>query len=325
MRAGLVCKCLLSATLLAAASMSIAADRYPSRPVKIVANMAAGGGTDGIARIFAQRLSSELGQPVVVENRAGAAGQIGTELVAAAPTDGYTFLFASSTLLSLPYLRSTRYELMRDFVPIGQVGVGGFVLVVNPKSKFKTLSEFLTQVKANPGKYTVGTSGIGSAGHLGLYLLRSKAGVDMVHVPFKSSTEVVQALISGQIDCSLDIVPIEKPFIDAGSVRALATTTASRDPSLPSTSTFNESKQINGGFELTFWYGMFAPRNTPPAVVKKVQEAFAVALADPATQERVKNYSLTPSHLSAAEFDKSIAAEIELWRKIIKGYNIKID
>lgn len=325
MRHSFIFRCLLGTILLAVTALPHAADKYPSRPIKIVANMAAGGGTDGIARIFAQRLSSELGQPVIVENRAGAAGQIGTEFVATTPGDGYTFLFASSTLQSLPYLRKTRYEILKDFAPIGQVGVGGFVLVVNPKSKFKSLGEFLAQVKSHPGKYTVGTSGIGSAGHLGLYLLRSKAGIDMVHVPFKSSTEVVQALISGQIDCSLDIVPIEKPFVDAGSVRALATTRDSRDPSLPGVPTFNESKQIPGGFELIFWYGMFAPRNTPPAIVKKAQLAFATALADPATQERVRTYSLSPSHLTAAEFEKSIAGEVVLWRKIIKDYDIKID
>ena len=300
-------------------------DAYPSRPVKVVANMAAGGGTDTIARIFAQRISKELGQPIVVENRAGAAGQIGTEVVAAAPADGYTFLFASSSLLSLPYLRTTRYELQKDFEPVGQVGVGGFVLVVNPKLPFKSLSEFMAAVKANPGKYTFGSPGVGSAGHLGLHLLKSRSGVDMVHVPFKSSTEVAQAVISGQIDSAIDIVPIQKTYIDAQSVRALATTGAARDVTLPNLPTFNESKLVLGGYELTFWYAMFAPKATPAPILKRAQVAFANALKDPAMQDRVKGFSVVPSQLTVAEFRGTVAAETEMWRKIIKENNISID
>jgi tripartite-type tricarboxylate transporter receptor subunit TctC len=316
---------LLLAGLLAVGVAANANELYPSRPVKVVANMAAGGGTDTIARIFAQRISRELGQPVVVENRAGAAGQIGTEVVASAPADGYTFLFASSSLLSLPYLRTTRYELLKDFEPVGQVGVGGFVLVVNPKLPFKSLTEFMAAVKANPGKYTFGSPGVGSAGHLGLYLLKTKSGADMVHVPFKSSTEVAQALISGQIDCAIDIVPIQKSYIDAQSVRALATTGQARDATLPNVPTFNESNVVPGGYELTFWYAMFAPRGTPAPVVKQAQDAFAAALKDPAMQERVKGFSVVPSQLTAGEFRSSLVGETELWRKIIKDNNITID
>lgn len=320
-----VWRLLLLVGILAIATTAGANDAYPSRPVKVVANMAAGGGTDTIARIFAQRISKELGQPIVVENRAGAAGQIGTEAVAAAPADGYTFLFASSSLLSLPYLRTTRYELLKDFEPVGQVGVGGFVLVVNPKLPFKSLAEFMAAVKANPGKYTFGSPGVGSAGHLGLYLLKSRSGADMVHVPFKSSTEVAQALISGQIDCAIDIVPIQKTYIDAQSVRALATTGPARDVTLPSLPTFNESTLVPGGYELTFWYAMFAPRGTPAPILKRAQAAFANALKDPAMQDRVKGFSVVPSKLTAAEFRSTIAAETEMWRKIIKDNNISID
>lgn len=325
MQAHGIWKRLLLAGLLAISAAAGASEPYPSRPVKVVANMAAGGGTDTIARIFAQRISKELGQPIIVDNKVGAAGQIGTEAVAAAPADGYTFLFASSSLLSLPYLRATRYELLKDFEPIGQVGVGGFVLVVNPKLPFKTLAEFMAAVKANPGKYTFGSPGVGSAGHLGLYLLKSKNGADMVHVPFKSSTEVAQALISGQIDCAIDIVPIQKTYIDANSVRALATTGPARDATLPNVPTFNESKVVPGGYELTFWYAMFAPRGTPAPIVKRAQEAFAIALKDPAMQERVKSFSVEPSQLTATQFRGSLAAETELWRKIIKDNKITID
>jgi tripartite-type tricarboxylate transporter receptor subunit TctC len=312
-------------TLLALTGFAQADETYPSRPVKVVANMAAGGGTDSIARMFAQRITSELGQPVIVENRAGAAGQIGTEVVAASAADGYTFLFASSSLLSLPYLRQTRYELLKDFEPVGQVGIGGFVLVVNPKLPFNTLSEFMAAVKAQPGKYTFGSPGVGSAGHLGLHLLRSKAGVDMVHVPFKSSSEVAQALISGQIDCAVDIVPIQKPYIEAKTVRAIATTGSTRDPSLPHLPTFNEAKVVDGGYELTFWYGMFAPRATPATALRKAQSAFSAVMADPGMRERIKTFGVAPSALDAAQFKASLTSEVALWRKIIKDNDIRID
>jgi tripartite-type tricarboxylate transporter receptor subunit TctC len=188
----------------------VAAEEYPNRVVKIVAPMAAGGGTDTVARLFAQKISARLGQPVIVENRAGAGGQIGAEAVASAPPDGYTLLFGSSSAVTLPYLRKTRFDLMRDFVPVGQVGIGSFVLTISPSLPFKALEEFLASAKANPGKYTFGSPGSCSAGHLALHLLKARTGIEMVHVPFKSSTEIAQAMIAGQIDCAIDIIPIQK-------------------------------------------------------------------------------------------------------------------
>lgn len=317
---GFLALCIVSLAPLVSAS-----EDYPSRPLKVVAPMAAGGGTDTVARLFAQKMSARLAQPVIVENRAGAGGQIGTEIVASAAPDGYTLLFASSSTLTLPYLRKTRFELLRDFVPVGQVGVGGFVLVVSPKLPLRTLAEFLTAAKANPGKYTFGSPGVGSAGHLGLHLLKAKSGIEMVHVPFKSSTEVAQALISGQIDSAIDIVPIQKPYIDAQSVRALATTGSVRDANLPSLPTFNESGLVPGGYELTFWYGMFVPRATPAPVVQRVQREFATVMKDPEVEQRVKAFSLEPSKLSADGFAKNIASDTAMWRKVIEDNKIVVN
>jgi tripartite-type tricarboxylate transporter receptor subunit TctC len=260
-----------------------------------------------------------------VENRAGAGGQIGTEIVASSAPDGYTMLFASSSTLTLPYLRKTRFELLRDFVPVGQVGIGGFVLVVSPKLPFRTLAEFLSAAKANPGKYTFGSPGVGSAGHLALHLLKAKSGIEMVHVPFKSSTEVAQALIGGQIDCAIDIVPIQKPYIEAQNVRALATTGAARDANLPSLPTFNESGLVPEGYEITFWYGMFLPRATPAPVVQRVQREFATVMKDPEVVQRVRAFSLEPSNLSAQGFAANIAADTTLWRKVIEDNKIVVN
>jgi len=314
----------LLALCICAFAFTAAAQEFPSRPVKIVAPMAAGGGTDTMARFFAQKMSARLGQPVVVENKAGAGGQVGAEIVAFSPADGYTMLFASSSAVALPYLRKTRFELSKDFVPVGQVGVGGFVLVVSPKLPFKTLGEFLAAAKANPGKYSFGSPGTGSAGHLGLALLKTRTGIDMIHVPFKSSTEIAQALIGGQIDCAIDIVPIQKPYIDAGTLRALATTGAARDPSLPQLLTFDESGLVSGGYQLTFWYGMFLPRGTPAPVVERVQREFAAVMKDPEVVQRVKGFSLTPSTLVGPEFGRSIVAETATWRKVIEDNKISV-
>ena len=302
-----------------------AAEPYPSHPVKIIANMAAGGGTDAIARILSPKLSDRLGRPVIVENRAGAAGQLGTELAATSAPDGYTMLVASSTAVTLPYLRKTRYELLRDFVPVAQIGSGGFVLVINKKLPYTTAGEFLADAKAHPRKYTFGSPGQGSAGHLALNLLKSRTGIEMVHVPYKSSTEVAQAIIAGHVDCAIDIVPIEKPYIDAQSVRALATTGSRREPTLPDLPTFNEVGFVPGGYVTTFWYGAFLPRATPAPVVERVQREFAAVLKDPDVVERLKTFSVAPSQLIGADFERSINTDIAMWRKVIDDNKLSID
>lgn len=308
--------------VLVGATVAMAEDQYPSRPIRIVAPMAAGGGTDLVARLFAEKISARLGQPVIVENRAGAGGQFGAEVAATSPPDGYTLLFSSSSAVALPYLRKTRFELLRDFVPVGQVGIGNFVLVTGPKLPFKTLEAFLADAKANPDKYTFGSPGHGSVGHLALNLLKAKAGVQMVHVPFKSSGEIAQALISGQIDCAIDVVIVQKPFIDQQAVRALATTGAARDPALPELPTFNEAGVVPGGYEITFWYGMFLPRATPDAVIERIQREFSAVMKDPQLIERIKELTLVPSTLTASEFRASIAAETATWRKVIEDNHL---
>lgn len=312
---------LLAGVTLTPAS-ALAADNYPSQTVKVVVPMAAGGGTDAVARLIAQKMSDHMNTSVIVDNRAGAGGQLGTEVVASSTPDGYTVLFASSSIMTMPYLRETRFELQKDFQPIGQVGVGGFVLVLRPGLKHQTLQDFLNDAKQNPGKFTFGSPGVGSAGHLALNLLKAKTGIEMIHVPFKSSTEIVNALIGGQIDCAIDIVTIEKPFIEADKVRALATTKSERDPSLPTLPTFNELNVVPDGFEITFWYGMFAPKATPPAVAERLQLAFAAAMQDSEIIARLEKLSVVPSSLSAQEFSQNISDDIAAWRKVIDDNNL---
>lgn len=312
-------------TALGLGIFSSATAAYPERPMKIITPMAAGGGTDTIARLFAQKLSLKLEQPVIVENKPGAAGQIGAELAAASVPDGYTFFMTSSTALTLPYLRATKFELNRDFVPIGQIGIGAFALAINNKLPFDTIQGFLADVKANPSKYTYGSPGIGSAGHLATELFSMKAGIKMVHVPFKSSTEVLQSLISGQIDSAIDILTIEQPHIESKAVRGLATTGKTRDPSLPNLPTFNEANLIQGGFEMTFWYGLFLPVRAPAVVIQKAQEAFSSIMSDPEILARLRQFSLSPSTLTATEFKKNMADETAVWIKIITETGVQVN
>lgn len=316
-------KTLRVAALLAAGATLAAYAQYPDRTLKMVAPMAAGGGTDAVARVFALKLAARLGHPVIVENRPGAGGQLGTEIVAGAPPDGYTMLFTSSSALTLPYLRKTRFDLQRDFVPVGQVGVGNFAIVTNPKLPYRTLQEFVTAAKASPGKFTFGSAGQGSAGHLAGELFKSRTGIDMIHVPFKSSSEITQALVSSTIDSSIDVLTVQKPQIESGMVRGLATTGGERDSVLPNLPTVNESKVANGGYEMTYWFAMFLPAKTPTAVVERVQREFAVVMKDPEIIDRVRAFSLVPSALTPAQFQANITAESAVWKKVISDSKIE--
>jgi len=313
----------ITAAMLALGMTAAAHAQFPDRALTIVAPMAAGGGTDVVARVFAQKLSDRLGQSVIVENRPGAGGQLGAQLVANARPDGYTMLFTSSSALTLPYLRKTGFELQRDFVPVGQVGVGNFAIVVNPKLPYQNLADFVAAARANPGKITFGSAGNGSAGHLAGELFKARTGIDMVHVPFKSSGEISLALMSGMIDCSIDVLTVQKPQIDAGKVHGLATTGAQRDPGLPNLPTVNETQVAKGGYEMTYWFGMFLPAKTPAAVVEKVRKEFAVVMKDPEIVERVRAFSLVPSPLTPAQFQDSIASDSAMWKQIIADSRIE--
>ncbi|MBB3177990.1 tripartite tricarboxylate transporter substrate binding protein [Variovorax sp. Sphag1AA] len=301
------------------------AQDYPKQPIRFVVPFTPSGGTDIVARLLGQKMSAAMGQPILVENRPGAGSQIGTEYVAASPPDGYTVLLSSSSSLTIPYLRKASFELPRDFTPIGQVGIGTFALVVSPKLPFKTAGEFIAAAKANPGKYSYASAGSGSAGHLALELLRSKTGADLVHVPYKSSGEVANSIISGQVDASIDILTIEKGFIDNGQVRALATTGIARDPTLPQVPTLNETGAVPGGYDLTYWYGLFVPAKTPAPVVKRLQHEFETAMKDPEILARLKTLQIQPSTMTAAQFKENVQTEAAMWKKLIGEKGIRAD
>lgn len=305
-------------------AVSAAAADFPDRVVRVVVPQGPGGGTDLVARLIAQRLSPRLGQPVIVDNKPGGGTQLGTEYVANAPADGYTVLMTASPVVLLPYLRKTRFDFIRDFVPIGQVGVGNFALVVNPKLPFRTTEEFFKAVRANPGKYTFGSAGVGSAGHLALELLKARADMDLVHVPYRSAGEVATAVASGQVDSSIDNLTTEKPQIDAQNVRGLATTGQDRDPGLATLPTINELKLVPGGYVMTYWYGMFVSTRTPAPVVDRLRRDFAVVMSDPGMAEQLRKMSLVPSTFSAEAFGTSLAEEASMWRRVISDARIEM-
>ncbi|MDP3135538.1 MAG: tripartite tricarboxylate transporter substrate binding protein, partial [Burkholderiaceae bacterium] len=313
------------AAAIAGTLTSASAQDYPNRPVRFIVPHGAGGGTDVVARVFAQKMSTGLGQAVVVENKVGGGSQVGAEYVSSAPADGYTVLFASSSILTLPYLRNTKYELSRDFVPIGEVGSGNFALVVSPNFPARTLAEFIAVAKAKPSQYTYGSAGVGSANHLAGELLKSRVGIDVRHIPYKSSGEMSQALMAGQIDSSIDVLITEKELINTGKVRALATTGPERDADFPNVPTMNEGKLVPGGYEMTFWFGVFVPVKTPAAVVERLRREFAVAMKDPEVIRRVKSFSLKPSTSTPAQFQAAIIAEQIVWKKVITDNGIRLD
>lgn len=314
-----------AAAMLGLCGTSVAQD-FPTKPLRFIVPHSAGGGTDVVARVFAEKMRVGLGQPVIVENKVGGGSQVGAEYVAGSASDGYTMLFTSSSVLTLPYLRQTKFELSKDFVPIGQIGTGGFVFVVRPDFPANTFAEFIALAKNNkPGAFTYGSAGVGSANHLAMELLKSKVGIDLTHVPYRGSGDMAQALMSGQIDTAIDVLITEKDLIKAKKVRGLATAGTERDPDTPDLPTINETRQVPGGYEMTFWFGVFVPSQTPAPIVERLRKEFATVMKDPDVLKRVKSLALSPSTMSPAQFQAAIVAEQDIWKKVITQNGIRLE
>ena len=304
-----------------------AQDLYPSRPVRIVVSFSAGGPTDTVARIMGARMAELLGQQFLIENKAGAGGNIGADLVAKAPPDGYTLLMATvSTHAINPGLyKKMPYDPVRDFTPIGQVGVTPTLLGVNPAIPATDVKSLVTVVKANPGKYTYGSSGLGSILHLcGEQFKASAGGLNIVHVPYRGSAPMMGDLIAGQISMAFDATPTALPQAQSGAIRAIGAGMAARMRSLPDLPTLQE--QGLKGFECYTWNAILAPANTPPPIVAQLNEAMNKALADPAVFARLQEAGIDPTPGSTpqqlAEF---IKAELAKWAPIIKASGAEVN
>jgi tripartite-type tricarboxylate transporter receptor subunit TctC len=296
---------------------------YPTKPVRIVVGFAAGGATDTLARLIGQRLSERLGQPFVIENRTGAAGNIATEAVVRAPSDGYTLLMVTPpNAINATLYEKLNYNFIRDITPVSGVFTAPNVLDVNPSVPAKTVPEFIAYAKANPGKLTMASAGVGSVEHVSGELFKMMTGVNMVRVPYRGAAPAVADLLSGQVQVMFDVLATSIEYIRAGRLRPLAVTTATHFEALPDIPTVGE---FVPGYEVTTFFGVGAPRNTPAEIPDRLNKEINAWLADPAIKTRFADLGGTALTGSSADFGKLIAAETEKWAKVVKFAGIKAD
>ena len=304
---------------------NVGAQQYPVKPIRIVAPFTAGGTVDLLSRLLGQRVSQLAKQPVVIENRPGAGGNIGMEVVARSAPDGYTLVMGSIGTCSLNQhlYASLGYNVERDFVPVMYVGAVANLLVVNPGVAANSVKELVALAKAKPGKLTYASSGFGSSLHLAGELFNSLAGVDLQHVPYKGSAPAINDIVGGQINVMFDNMPSMFPQAQAGKVRPLAVTGAKRSRLFPNVPTMQEAGYP--GFVLTAWFGVLVPAKTPPPVVAQLNAWFNEALKDPTIQKRLADIDFDHGGGSGADFTRLIKSESDKWGKLIRDKNIKAE
>lgn len=321
-------RAVLSTIALAAAAtlpLGASAQNYPTKPITIVVPFAAGGTTDILARLVGQHLSTELGQPVVVENKAGAGGNIGAAYAAKAPADGHTLFMGTvgTHAINAALYKKLPYDPVKDFAPLSRVAMVPNLLVAHPSQPFKTVQEMIAYAKANPGKINFGSPGNGSSPHLSGELFKSLTKVDMVHVPYKGSAPAVSDLLGGQISIMFDNLPSVIPHVRAGKLRAIAISTAKRSADLPNVPTIAEAGVP--GYEATSWFGMFAPAATPAPVLAKISTALGKVLANPEVKKKIDDQGGEPANETPAQFADFIQKESLKWGKVVKESGASLD
>ena len=312
-----------SAAALPAVSRLAWAQAYPTRPVRLIVQVPAGGSPDIIARVIAQWLSERLGQQFVVDNRPGASGNIATEAVVRAPADGYSLLFAmSANAINASLYDNLRFNFMRDTAPVASIARIPLVMEVNPSVPAKTVPEFIAYAKANPGKINMASSGNATPLHVAGELFKMMAGVDLVHVAYRGEPVARPDLLSGQVQMMFGVLPSSLPYIRSGQMRALAVTTAKRLEVLPDVPAMDE---FLPGYEASGWYGIAAPKATPPEIVERLNKEVNTGLADAKTRERLTDLGCLVFAGSPADFEKFIAGETEKWAKVIRAAGIKAE
>jgi tripartite-type tricarboxylate transporter receptor subunit TctC len=307
------------------AAAQIASGAYPTHPVKLVVPFPPGGPLDVTGRAIAQKLTEAWGQSVVVDNRPGAGGNIGADLVAKSPADGYTILMgALSTHAVNPSLYAKMpYDAVKDFAPITLVAITPNVLVVNPSLPVHSVQELIAYAKANPNKLSFGSGSNGSAGHLAGELFKVDTGTDIVHIPFKGGAPAMQALLAGETQLMFDNLANSMPQVKAGKLRALAVTTAVRSKLVPELPTMAEAGLP--GFDISTWFGLFAPAGTPPDVVAKWNAEVTKILSSPEMRERLNAQGAEPAPTTPAQFAAFIASELPKYARIVKASGAKVD
>ena len=315
---------ILLASLSAGLSTAQAQDKYPSKPVTVIVPQAAGGANDAIARVIAQKLSEQMGQTFIVDNRTGAGGNVGTAVVAHANPDGYTLMVtADSSMVINPALyKSTGFDPIKDFEAVGSVATAGYALVANANFPAKNVAELIALAKQQPGKINIGSAGNGTLNHLIGEMLGKAAGIELVHVPYKASAAAVTDLVSGQVQVSVQSLPSSIAFIRSGKIRVLGVVNPKRLPALPDSPTIGETLK---GFGTTPWYGMFAPIGTPKAMVTHLNAEIAKALESKDVLERLAGVGCEPYKLSPEQFALLVKEDLPRWAKIVKASGATID
>jgi tripartite-type tricarboxylate transporter receptor subunit TctC len=312
---------LLIASLAAGASF---AQDYPSRPVRMVVPFSPGGSTDTLARIVGQKLTERSGQPVIIENRAGAGGHIGADQVAKSAPDGYTLLLGGVPhAISASLYSKLPYDLARDLKAIAEVASFPSAIVLHPSLPANSVKELIALARARPGQLSFGSAGIGSPNHLALELFQAMAGVSMVHVPYKGSGQLVGDLLAGQVQLASMGLPVAMPHVQSGKLRAIAVTGAARSPLLPDVPTVSEAALP--GFEVTSWYGVFGPAGLPGDIVVKLNSEIGSAVTAPDVKERLAALGAEPSVKAPDQFARYVRQEITKWAKVVKDSGAKAE
>ena len=300
----------------------LAQEAWPSRPIKLIVPLTAGGGVDMMARVTAQHLSDQLGQQVVVENQGGAGGTIAANQVARARPDGYTLIFqsVSSAVVNALVYKNLPYDPVKDLIPVTLAGRFPLVLITNPDVPAKDLGELIGLLKANPAKYSYGSSGVGTMPHLAGGLFKSMAGVDIVHVPYRGNSAIMADLFAGRVAIMFDGPPTQLGNIQGGKVRALAITTAERSPVLPTVPPVADTLP---GYAIPFWTAIFAPANTPTDIVERIAAETRKAMQSPEVVRRYGDVGIVGIGSSPQELDRFWREQLAYLGKIVKGANVK--
>jgi len=310
----------LIAALLIAPFTAIAA--YPERPVRIIVPVSAGGGVDALARIIAQHYNAVWGQPFIVDNRPGAGGSLGPEMVARATADGYTLMVSSSSYITNAAIRSVRYDPIADFQPITKLTTNPYLIVVTPSLPVRTVSDLINLAKAKPDTVTYASSGTGGVLHLGGELLATLAGIKMTHVPYKGVADGYPAVISGQVNWMLGSPISAQPLMKAGRLRGIAVTSEKRLKALPDLPAIGETVP---GYEVSAWFGLFGPAKLPPAIVEQLYKEASKAVTEPNLAAKMEAGGTETVGNPTREFTQQTKAEYEKWRNLVKKANLKLE